>query len=111
MVKQILEGLKYLHQEGIIHRDLKGANILVNEDNVAKIADFGTAKLILNKDSSCRDNIAITSKSLKGTPYWMAPEVLRRTGHNFSADIWSLGCTVLEMLMGVPPWSLVSQNF
>ena len=111
MTKQILEGLKYLHDEGIVHRDLKGANILVNESNVAKIADFGTAKLISSKDKNCRENIVVTSNSLKGTPYWMAPEVLKRTGHRFAADIWSLGCTVIEMLTGTPPWSQVSQNF
>lgn len=71
MCKQILHALRYLHGQGIVHRDLKGANILINEEGVPKISDFGTAKVIGHK--GVEDNIAVKSRSLKGTPYWMAP--------------------------------------
>eukprot|EP00357_Protocruzia_adherens_P010609 CAMPEP_0115039414 /NCGR_PEP_ID=MMETSP0216-20121206/44013_1 /TAXON_ID=223996 /ORGANISM="Protocruzia adherens, Strain Boccale" /LENGTH=857 /DNA_ID=CAMNT_0002420047 /DNA_START=224 /DNA_END=2797 /DNA_ORIENTATION=+ len=95
--KQILEGLEYLHAHNVIHRDIKGANVLVDENSCCKLSDFGTAKMIC---SGLDDNL-----SLQGTPNWMAPEVVKQTGHGRHADIWSVGCTVLEMATGRPPWS------
>ncbi|KAL6201835.1 hypothetical protein ACLB2K_025547 [Fragaria x ananassa] len=93
--KQLLLALEYLHIKGIIHGDIKGANILVGSKGRIKLADFGTSK-----------QAAISgSKPTRGTPYWMAPEVIRGTGHDFSADIWSVGCTVIEMATGNPPWN------
>ncbi|CAL9200773.1 unnamed protein product [Musa hybrid cultivar] len=97
--KQLLQGLDYLHRNGIIHRDIKGANILVDNKGCIKLADFGASKQVAKLATM---NAA---KSMKGTPYWMAPEVILQTGHSFSADIWSVGCTVIEMATGKPPWS------
>ncbi|GFY91952.1 NPK1-related protein kinase 3 [Actinidia rufa] len=76
-----------------------GANILVDNKGCIKLADFGASKQVVE--------LATVSgaKSMKGTPYWMAPEVILQTGHSFSADIWSVGCTVIEMATGKPPWS------
>ncbi|XP_013662931.1 mitogen-activated protein kinase kinase kinase 1 isoform X3 [Brassica napus] len=96
--RQILDGLKYLRGEGFIHRDIKCANVLVDASGSVKLADFGLAKV------SQLNNI----KSCKGTPFWLAPEVinLKRTdGYESSADIWSLGCTVLEMLTRQIPYA------
>ena len=104
--KQILEGLEYLHSHNVIHRDIKGGNVLVDSNGICKLADFGSAKKIYN--SSINEQY----KSIIGTPYWMAPEVIKQTGHgrygnykNRKADIWSLGCTIIEMATGKPPWS------
>ena len=98
--KQILLGLDYLHAHGIIHRDIKGANILVDNTGLVKLADFGASKKI-------EDVATIGSgyTSVKGTPYWMAPEVITQAGHGRQADIWSVACTVIEMATGKPPWS------
>ncbi|XP_074304617.1 mitogen-activated protein kinase kinase kinase 1-like [Silene latifolia] len=88
--RQILMGLKYLHDRNVVHRDIKCANILVASDGTVKLADFGLAKATrLNDLMSC-----------KGTVFWMAPEVIdhKSQGYGLAADIWSLGCTVLEML-------------
>ncbi|KAL6549961.1 hypothetical protein OROMI_020449 [Orobanche minor] len=95
--QQILSGLAYLHTKNTIHRDIKGANILVDPNGRVKLADFGMAKHITGQ--SC-------PLSFKGSPYWMAPEVITNSsGCNLAVDIWSLGCTVLEMATTKPPWS------
>lgn len=108
---QILEGLSYLHSHNIIHRDIKGANILIDNDGVIKITDFGASKRMKDrKDSTPKDGNMELSKSLKGSPYWIAPEVANRTGHGFPADVWSVGCIVIEMLTGVPPWSTLTKS-
>ena len=96
--RQILEGLAYLHSLRIIHRDIKGANILRdNADNI-KLTDFGTAKQL--------HTLSMThgARTFAGTPHWMAPEVLRGEDYGPQADIWSVGCTVVEMLTSNPPW-------
>ncbi|KAJ4963689.1 hypothetical protein NE237_023628 [Protea cynaroides] len=94
--RQILNGLKYLHDRNVVHRDIKCANILVHTSGSVKLADFGLAKTKLNEVKSC-----------KGTAFWMAPEVVNRKMHGYglAADIWSLGCTVLEMLTRQIPYS------
>lgn len=92
---QILAGLAYIHRQGVIHRDLKGVNILSNKDGVVKLADFGVAKFFL----------ATKTHSVIGTPYWMAPEIIQMSGKESPAcDIWSLGCTIIELLTGEPPF-------
>ncbi|KAH1134016.1 Mitogen-activated protein kinase kinase kinase 1 [Glycine max] len=96
--RQILSGLKYLHDHNVVHRDIKCANILVDVSGQVKLADFGLAKATKFNDV----------KSSKGSPYWMAPEVVNlknQGGYGLAADIWSLGCTVLEMLTRQPPYS------
>ncbi|GLT84987.1 hypothetical protein SLE2022_031910 [Rubroshorea leprosula] len=95
--RQILHGLKYLHDRDVVHRDIKCANILVDASGSVKLADFGLAKVTKLNDV----------KSCKGTAFWMAPEVVNRKnqGYGLPADIWSLGCTVLEMLTRQIPYS------
>lgn len=99
--RDILMGLAYLHQHRIMHRDIKGANLLVASSGRIKLADFGASRKI-EELASCDSNIA---KSLRGTAYWMAPEVIKQDGHGRAADIWSVGCTIIEMVTGKPPWT------
>jgi serine/threonine protein kinase len=99
---QMLDALAYIHSRGIAHRDIKCANVLINNDASIKISDFGASKkLTKNNDDTGYE----MCKSLKGSPYWLAPEVASREGHDASVDIWSLGWWAIEMLTGRPPWS------
>eukprot|EP00993_Chasmostoma_nieuportense_P000778 NODE_1714_length_1405_cov_15.884977_g1628_i0.p1 GENE.NODE_1714_length_1405_cov_15.884977_g1628_i0~~NODE_1714_length_1405_cov_15.884977_g1628_i0.p1 ORF type:complete len:280 (-),score=56.57 NODE_1714_length_1405_cov_15.884977_g1628_i0:80-919(-) len=99
--RQILQGLAYLHENGIVHRDIKGDNILITEAGSAKLADFGCSKRI--GQITLTDEAA--TNSFVGTPFWMAPEVIiDNAGFDVKADVWSLGCTVVECLTGKPPW-------
>jgi len=98
--RQILTGLDYLHQNLIVHRDIKGANILVDTQGKVKLADFGCSKAIQGLVSQ-----GDLLNTMQGTPYWMAPEVMRQQGHGPPADIWSFGCTVIEMAQGSPPFA------
>ncbi|KAF2198764.1 hypothetical protein GQ43DRAFT_492882 [Delitschia confertaspora ATCC 74209] len=101
LTRQTLCGLSYLHREGILHRDLKADNILLDVDGTCKISDFGISK---KSDNIYGNDI---TNSMQGSVFWMAPEVIRSQGQGYSAkvDIWSLGCVVLEMFAGKRPWS------
>ncbi|KAI1514879.1 MAP kinase kinase kinase [Pyrenophora tritici-repentis] len=101
LTRQTLLGLSYLHREGILHRDLKADNILLDLDGTCKISDFGISK---KTDNIYGNDV---TNSMQGSVFWMAPEVIRSQGQGYSAkvDIWSLGCVVLEMFAGKRPWS------
>lgn len=93
---ELLEGLEYLHtrEPMVLHRDIKGANILVGLDCKVKLADFGCSKRTADT----------MSQSLRGSVPWMAPEVINQSGHGRRSDIWSLGCVVIEMATARHPW-------
>ena len=94
--QQILKGLRYLHEANIGHRDLKCANILLVDYKTCKLADFGISKEDIRSLSGCR--------TFCGTIYWMSPECIREENYGYKSDIWSFGCTALEMLNGDPPY-------
>lgn len=100
---QLLQGLSFLHLHGIIHRDLKSDNVLVTSDGKIKLSDFGCSV------RSCSFQRDIT-KSIKGSPCFIAPEILLRQIHSYSADIWSVGCMIIEMLTGEAPWSNITKD-
>ncbi|KAK7328347.1 hypothetical protein VNO77_22451 [Canavalia gladiata] len=101
--REILHGLKHIHKNGIVHCDLKCKNVLLGSSGNIKLADFGCAKRV--KDLRDAASVANFWQSIGGTPLWMAPEVLRNERLDFAADIWSLGCTIIEMATGRPPWA------
>lgn len=122
-VRQILRGLTYLHEREIIHRDIKGGNILVDNKGVIKISDFGISKkvdssmLSIHQPAMSTNNSSTSSgnkadnrpPSLQGSVFWMAPEVVKQTQYTRKADIWSLGCLIVEMLTGKHPYPDLNQ--
>jgi hypothetical protein len=96
-VIQILEGLMYLHDKQVVHCDLKAANILTTKNGTVKLTDFGVSLNLEVKNSDLGEIVA-------GTPYWMAPEVIEMRGASTASDIWSLGCTIIELYTGKPPY-------
>lgn len=94
--RDILKGLDYLHNQRVVHRDIKCDNVLLDENGTCKLADFGAATVLLPE---------VSQKSFIGTIYWMAPEVLTNSGHSWQADIWSVGCTLMEMLTATYPFA------
>ena len=110
--RQLLLGLHFLHESMVIHRDLKGENLLVDLAGIAstrseedkwgslKIADFGSSRELEGSGTLSMDGRAMQGR----TPYWMAPEAIRGAGAGRKADVWALGGVLLEMLTGRPPW-------
>lgn len=96
-ISQVLEGLCYLHDQGVIHRDIKGANILTTKDGSVKLADFGVA-------TKAGSLLIGGNNPVVGSPYWMAPEVIDQSGATTASDVWSVGCVVIELLEGKPPY-------
>ena len=126
---KILEGLHYLHTSDVVHCDLKAANILTTKNGNVKLSDFGVS---LNLRAMAREGTsgAVATggggasggggkeggredkgdKEVAGTPNWMAPEVIELKGASTKSDIWSLACTVIELLTGRPPYGDIANS-
>ncbi|CAO3591706.1 unnamed protein product [Absidia cylindrospora] len=100
---KILHGLEYLHDNQVVHCDLKAANILTTKTGDVKLTDFGVSLNLKIK--------AVDDQTVSGTPNWMAPEVIELKGASTKSDIWSLGCTLIELVTGKPPYAdLISMS-
>ncbi|KAI7858748.1 hypothetical protein BDC45DRAFT_531295 [Circinella umbellata] len=111
---ELLSGLKYLHENNIVHRDIKPDNILIDYQGQLKLSDFGAAKILAKGQKTMgRTTMNMNVNSLAGTPMYMAPEVITGgdTGRKGSMDIWSLGCCIVQMATGRRPWSTLENEW
>lgn len=119
--RSLVQGIDYLHCRGIVHCDIKAKNVLVgNAPGCVKLADFGSAKHVdaveLRKkeeklETEDLDLEDCVMRKVNGTPLWMAPEVVLQQEQGLPSDIWSLGCTVVEMATGRAPWAQITDPF
>ncbi|MFA5806512.1 MAG: protein kinase [Melioribacteraceae bacterium] len=102
IIKQLLLGIGYAHSKGFVHRDIKPSNIILNKEGITKIMDFGISKSLF-------DNSMTKTGSKIGTVYYMSPEQIRSEEVTNRSDIYSIGCTAYEMIVGEPPFDFPSE--
>lgn len=102
IIKQLLLGIGYAHSKGFVHRDIKPSNIILNKEGITKIMDFGISKSLV-------DNNMTKTGSKIGTVYYMSPEQIRSEEVTNRSDIYSIGCTAYEMIIGEPPFDFPSE--
>ncbi|RCK62991.1 Serine/threonine-protein kinase PKH2 [Candida viswanathii] len=107
---QILDGIKYMHDNGVIHRDLKPENILIDDHMRIRITDFGTARLLEKKNDESHDYpIDVRAKSFVGTAEYVSPELLESKYCGKPGDIWAYGCIIYQMIAGKPPFKATNE--
>ena len=99
IIYMVLQGIKFIHEKNLINRDIKGRNILVGKNGNVKLCDFGICKRYIENGMK---------KFRGGSPYWMAPEILKKEEYNQNIDIWALGITCIELAEYEPPYSKYS---
>jgi len=102
LAQQMASALSYIHNSGLVHRDLKAANVLISASGDAKLADFGVTGLLTKYKQ--------TATSFSGTPHWIAPEMIKQLPYDQKVDIWSYGITIYELVNKEPPNSELSPN-
>ncbi|KZS96512.1 kinase-like protein [Sistotremastrum niveocremeum HHB9708] len=109
IIRGVVDGLRHLHEKNIVHGDIKGGNVFISDDGVPVLADFGLATWIENDRSLGPSHDAVTSTttaSLRGTPRWIAPELLlvETSKSSSESDVWALGCFILEFITLAMPY-------